>query len=233
MRRRFFLIANPTAGVAGAPLVEEVVRALERQAARPLTRTMAADSVAARRAARMAADSGNYDAVIAAGGDGTIRHVAAALIGTRDAARHHPRRHRQRVGPRDRPCRHGRRRRAHAARRPHCHGRLRPGQCRAVPAHGRRRLRCARARRARPAPEEPRRQDGLCGTAARGADPPGGHAQRHGRRPSPHRELGRDRQRAPLRRPLRPGAARRHPGAGARGDPVQGEEPCRARSASS
>ena len=80
MRRRFFLIANPTAGVAGAPLVEDVVRALERNGA-SLARTMAADVVAARRAARMAADSGNYDAVIAAGGDGTIRHVAAALIG--------------------------------------------------------------------------------------------------------------------------------------------------------
>jgi diacylglycerol kinase (ATP) len=80
MRRRFFLIANPTAGVAGAPLVEDVVRALERNGA-SLARTMAADVVAARRAAAMAADSGNYDAVIAAGGDGTIRHVAAALIG--------------------------------------------------------------------------------------------------------------------------------------------------------
>ena len=81
MRRRFFLIANPAAGVAGAPLVEDVVRALERQGA-SLTRTIAADIVAVRRAARMAADSGTYDAVIAAGGDGTIRHVAAALIGT-------------------------------------------------------------------------------------------------------------------------------------------------------
>ena len=81
MRRRFFLIANPAAGVAGAPLVEDVVRALERSGA-SLTRATAVDFVAARRAARMAADSGSYDAVIAAGGDGTIRHVAAALIGT-------------------------------------------------------------------------------------------------------------------------------------------------------
>ena len=80
MRRRFFLLANPTAGVAGVPLLEEVVRALEGRGA-SLTRTIAADPVAARRAAVMAADSGNYDAVIAAGGDGTIRHVAAALIG--------------------------------------------------------------------------------------------------------------------------------------------------------
>jgi diacylglycerol kinase (ATP) len=80
MRRRFFLLANPTAGVAGVPLLEQVVRALEGRGA-SITRTIAADPAAARRAAVMAADSGNYDAVIAAGGDGTIRHVAAALIG--------------------------------------------------------------------------------------------------------------------------------------------------------
>ena len=58
------------------------MRALERKAARPLTRTIAADVAAARRAARKAAESGSYDAIVAAGGDGTIRHVAAALIGT-------------------------------------------------------------------------------------------------------------------------------------------------------
>lgn len=81
MRRRFFLIANPGAGVAGAPLVEDVVRALG-QAGASVTRTIAADVLAARRAARLAAESGTYDAVVAAGGDGTIRHVAAVLIGT-------------------------------------------------------------------------------------------------------------------------------------------------------
>jgi diacylglycerol kinase (ATP) len=80
MRRRFLLLANPTAGIARAPLVDEVVSALERRGA-SVTRTLAEDVTAVRRAAAMAADSGNYDAVIAAGGDGTIRHVAAALIG--------------------------------------------------------------------------------------------------------------------------------------------------------
>jgi diacylglycerol kinase family enzyme len=80
MRRRFFLITNPGAGVAGAPLVDEVVGAL-RQAGATVARTIAADIVAARRAARLAAESGTYDAIVAAGGDGTIRQVAAALIG--------------------------------------------------------------------------------------------------------------------------------------------------------
>src|SRR5262245_36381779 len=82
MRRRFFLLANPTAGVAGAPLVEEVMCALELRGA-SIARTFSADVAAARRAAVVAADSGDYDAVIAAGGDGTIRHVAAALIGSK------------------------------------------------------------------------------------------------------------------------------------------------------
>jgi len=80
MRRRFLLIANPTAGLAGAPLVEEVASELARRGA-SVTRAVAADALAARRAAGVAADSGTYDAVIAAGGDGTIRHVAAALVG--------------------------------------------------------------------------------------------------------------------------------------------------------
>ena len=81
MRRRFFLIANPGAGVAGATLVDDVARALERSGA-SVTRTAAGDVAAARRAARQAAESGAHDAIVAAGGDGTIRHVAAALIGT-------------------------------------------------------------------------------------------------------------------------------------------------------
>lgn len=81
MRHRFFLIANPGAGVAGAPLVDDVVQLLGRRGA-TVTRTTAADVVAARRAARLAAEGGTYDAIVAAGGDGTIRQVAAALIGT-------------------------------------------------------------------------------------------------------------------------------------------------------
>jgi YegS/Rv2252/BmrU family lipid kinase len=81
MRRRFFLIANPGAGVSGAPLVDEVMRALVSRGA-TVERTTAASLKAATLSAREAAESGRYEAVVAAGGDGTIRHVAAALIGT-------------------------------------------------------------------------------------------------------------------------------------------------------
>jgi diacylglycerol kinase (ATP) len=81
MRRRFLLIANPVAGVAGAPLVADVVRALQRRGA-TVTCITAGDPAAAQRAARQAVEAGGQDAVVAAGGDGTIRQVAAALIGT-------------------------------------------------------------------------------------------------------------------------------------------------------
>ena len=80
MRRRFFLIVNPGAGLTGVPLVEEVVAMLEAAGA-TVTRATPPDPAAARSAAREAADSGSYDAIIAAGGDGTIRQSAVALIG--------------------------------------------------------------------------------------------------------------------------------------------------------
>lgn len=81
MRRRFFLVENPGAGVAGSPLVEDVVRLLAKGGA-TVTRTRGADIPTDQRAVRRAAESGRYDAIIAAGGDGTIRHAAVALIGT-------------------------------------------------------------------------------------------------------------------------------------------------------
>jgi diacylglycerol kinase family enzyme len=81
MRRRFFLVENPGAGVAGSPLVEDVARLLAKAGAE-VTRTRGADIAAARLALRKAADSGSYDAIVAAGGDGTIREAAVALIGT-------------------------------------------------------------------------------------------------------------------------------------------------------
>jgi diacylglycerol kinase family enzyme len=80
-RRRLYLIANPGAGLVGSPLVQEVVNALLR-AGVELTVTQPADSETGRSQAREAAACGRYDAILAAGGDGTIRQVATALIGT-------------------------------------------------------------------------------------------------------------------------------------------------------
>jgi len=80
MRRNFFVIANPGAGLSGSPLVDEVANAL-RSAGASVTRTRPKDVYAARQAAREAAACGRYDAIVAAGGDGTIRQVAAALLG--------------------------------------------------------------------------------------------------------------------------------------------------------
>jgi YegS/Rv2252/BmrU family lipid kinase len=81
MRRRFLLIVNPGAGVAGSSLAVATGQALERAGA-AVVRLQPDDLAAARRLAGQAARSDRYDAVVAAGGDGTIRHVAAALIGT-------------------------------------------------------------------------------------------------------------------------------------------------------
>lgn len=81
MRRRFFLIDNPGAGRTGSTLVQEAVRILERGGA-TIERARPASIEASRLAARAAADAGRYDAIVAAGGDGTIRQIATALIGS-------------------------------------------------------------------------------------------------------------------------------------------------------
>jgi diacylglycerol kinase (ATP) len=81
MRRHFFLLENPGAGVAGSPLVESVARLLG-EAGASVVRSRGADIEAARLAVCKAASSGSYDAIVAAGGDGTIRHSAIALIGS-------------------------------------------------------------------------------------------------------------------------------------------------------
>jgi diacylglycerol kinase (ATP) len=80
MRRNFFMIANPGAGLGGSPLVEQVANALCGAGA-SVTRARPTDVRAARHEAREAAKCGRYDAIVAAGGDGTIRQVAAALLG--------------------------------------------------------------------------------------------------------------------------------------------------------
>jgi diacylglycerol kinase family enzyme len=81
MRRRFFLLTNPGAGLTGSPLVDAVADGLLRAGA-VLTITQPADFATARCQAREASVSGRYDAIIAGGGDGTIRQVAASLLGT-------------------------------------------------------------------------------------------------------------------------------------------------------
>jgi diacylglycerol kinase family enzyme len=81
MRRRFFLNFNPDAGVTRRAAVDRLVTDLEAAGA-TVTRASAPSAEAARRAAGDAARSGLYDAVLAAGGDGTIRQAAAALAGT-------------------------------------------------------------------------------------------------------------------------------------------------------
>jgi diacylglycerol kinase (ATP) len=81
MRRRFFLIANPGAGLTGSPLLDGVANLL-LSAGAELTLTQPGDIDTARRQVREAAACSRFDAILAAGGDGTIRQVAAALIGT-------------------------------------------------------------------------------------------------------------------------------------------------------
>jgi diacylglycerol kinase (ATP) len=61
--------------------VEDVVRLLDKSGG-SVTRARSADIPAARLVVRKVAESGGYDAIVAAGGDGTIRNAAAGLIGT-------------------------------------------------------------------------------------------------------------------------------------------------------
>jgi YegS/Rv2252/BmrU family lipid kinase len=78
MRRRFYLVYNPVAGRSRAAALERVVRELEAAKAEVVHCT-ATSSEAARADCVAAARSGQFDALVAAGGDGTIRQVAAAV----------------------------------------------------------------------------------------------------------------------------------------------------------
>ncbi len=79
-RRRFLLVFNPTAGTANRAMLDTVAARLRGQGATlvALDGLGPAEIVERVREARQA---GTYDAVVAAGGDGTIRLVAAALDG--------------------------------------------------------------------------------------------------------------------------------------------------------
>jgi diacylglycerol kinase (ATP) len=81
MRRNFALLFNQSAGAGRPRKLENVVAHLEKGGAR----VTHLKTVSAEDATRQVADiakSGNFDAVIAAGGDGTIRAVAAGAAGT-------------------------------------------------------------------------------------------------------------------------------------------------------
>lgn len=81
MRRRFFLIFNAMAGTARVSAVTRLVAALEGDGA-SVVRSAATTADTARAEAAAAARSGDYDALIACGGDGTVRQAAAAAAGT-------------------------------------------------------------------------------------------------------------------------------------------------------
>lgn len=81
-RRRFLIAHNPTSGPRRRHgLVGEVAACLRaRGASVEIVSTAGAE--ADRELARTAAASGRYDAIIAAGGDGTLRALAAGLVGS-------------------------------------------------------------------------------------------------------------------------------------------------------
>jgi diacylglycerol kinase (ATP) len=81
MRQRFFLIYNSDAGKSRSAVVAQVESALSAGGAR-VVRSRATSVDAASEEAAAAARSGVYDALVAAGGDGTIRLAAAAVRGT-------------------------------------------------------------------------------------------------------------------------------------------------------
>src|SRR5262245_3836514 len=72
-RRRFLLVHNPTAGIIGDKLVRKVVARLRADGA--TVDVSAPRAPGAGNADPL--DTAGYDAVIAAGGDGTIRALAA------------------------------------------------------------------------------------------------------------------------------------------------------------
>lgn len=79
-RRSFLLLSNRFAGLASSRLVEACIQSLEARGAR-VVRHEPPSIAEARSLAREAARSHAFDAVVAAGGDGTIRQIAAELIG--------------------------------------------------------------------------------------------------------------------------------------------------------
>jgi diacylglycerol kinase (ATP) len=82
VRQRFLIIHNPGAGSGRDDLLDDAITHLQTTGAR-VTRREAHGEAMGWRMADEAARSGAYDAIVAAGGDGTIRDVAAGVRGTK------------------------------------------------------------------------------------------------------------------------------------------------------
>jgi diacylglycerol kinase (ATP) len=81
VRRRFLIIHNPHAGMGRKRLLANVISRLESAGAKVVVQT-AASAAATSKLAEKASRTGAYDAIAAAGGDGTIRDVAMGLRGS-------------------------------------------------------------------------------------------------------------------------------------------------------
>lgn len=81
MRQRFLILHNPCAGSGRGDLLNNVIANLQ-QAGAQVTRREAQGETMGQRIAGEEARLGAYDALVAAGGDGTIRGVMAGLRGT-------------------------------------------------------------------------------------------------------------------------------------------------------
>ncbi|MFM9941535.1 MAG: diacylglycerol/lipid kinase family protein [Hyphomicrobiaceae bacterium] len=81
MRRRFFITDNPGAGYRSHRLVDTVVAHLQAHGA-TVTRAPSGSETEAQAAIAKVANSGNFDAIIVAGGDGTVRMAAKAALGS-------------------------------------------------------------------------------------------------------------------------------------------------------
>ncbi len=81
MRRRFYLADNLGAGHGSRRLIEQVIAALTLHGA-AVVRERHASTAEALAAMEKAARGGHHDALLAAGGDGTIRLAAKAALGT-------------------------------------------------------------------------------------------------------------------------------------------------------
>jgi YegS/Rv2252/BmrU family lipid kinase len=79
MRRRFFVVFNPIAGRASRAHLDAVMASIRAEVAAAECETLTLKSGEPIRSA-VERSRGRFDAVIAAGGDGTIREVACGLI---------------------------------------------------------------------------------------------------------------------------------------------------------